>query len=61
MTDTVQKPNNNRIIKFSPRWSEVCRKHTEIKFKFLQSIFFNFTCSLWQSYLFTYLLTYVHT
>jgi len=44
MTDNVQKPNNNnnnnnRIIKFSPRWSEVCRKHTEIKFKFLQCIF----------------------
>ena len=63
MTDTIQKPNNNRIIKFSPKWSEVCRKHTEIKFKFLHSFFvFNFTCSLWQSYLLTLLtsLMYLH-
>ena len=40
MMDNVQEPNSNRVIKFSPRWSEVCRKHTEITFKFLQSIFF---------------------
>jgi len=39
MMENVQQANNNRIIKFSPIWSEVHRKHTEITFKFLQSVF----------------------